>query len=65
MRRRALFVFDRENWCSVFFDVTAATGQLEVNDVEADEYVVFDQDGTVFEIRAEGTPCPSPRDRSA
>jgi hypothetical protein len=29
-------------------------GQLEANDVEADEYVVFDRDGTVFEICAEG-----------
>jgi len=52
--RRALFVFDRENWCSVFPDVVEAAGQLEANDVEADEYVVFDQDGTVFEIWAEG-----------
>jgi hypothetical protein len=54
MARRALFVFDRENWCSVFPDVADAAGQLETNDVEADEYVVFDQDGTVFEIWAEG-----------
>jgi hypothetical protein len=54
MGRRALFVFDRGNWCSVFPDVAEAGGQLEVNDVEADEYVVFDQDGTVFAIWAEG-----------
>jgi hypothetical protein len=54
MARRALFVFDRENECSVFSDVAEATGQLEANDVEADEYVVFDQAGTVFEIWAEG-----------
>ena len=54
MARRALFVFDRENWCSVFSDVAEAAGQLEVNDVEADEYVVFDQGGTVFETWAEG-----------
>jgi hypothetical protein len=38
----------------VFSDVAEATGQLEANDVEADEYVVFDNDGTVFEIWAEG-----------
>jgi hypothetical protein len=54
MARRALFVFDRENSCSVFPDAAEATGQLEANDVEAGEYVVFDQDGTVFEIWAEG-----------
>jgi hypothetical protein len=54
MAGRALFVFDRENWCYVFPDVAEATGQLEANDVEAGEYVVFDQDGTVFEIWAEG-----------
>ena len=54
MSRRALFVFDRENCCSVFPDIAEATGQLEANDVETGEYVVFDQDGTVFEIWAEG-----------
>jgi hypothetical protein len=54
MAPRALFVFDRENECSVFADVDEASGDLEANDVEADEYVVFDQDGTVFEIWAEG-----------
>jgi hypothetical protein len=54
MARRALFVFDRENECSVFSDVAEATGQLEANDVEAGEYVVFDQDGTVLELWAEG-----------
>jgi len=53
MARRALFVFDRENWCCVFPDAEAAA-QLEANDVEADEYVVFDQDGRVLEIWAEG-----------
>ena len=52
MARRALFVFDRKNRCYVFPDAEAA-GRLEVNDVEADEYVVFDQDGRVFEISAE------------
>jgi hypothetical protein len=54
MARRALFAFDRENWCYVFPDIAAAAGQLEANDVEADEYVVFDHDGTVLEIWAEG-----------
>jgi hypothetical protein len=54
MARRALFVFDRDNWCSVFPDVADAVGQLEANDVEAGEYAVFDQDGTVFAIWAEG-----------
>jgi hypothetical protein len=54
MARRALFVFDRENSCSVFSDAAEAAGQLEANDVETGEYVVFDQDGTVFEIWAEG-----------
>jgi hypothetical protein len=52
--RCTLFVFDRDNWCSVFADVDDATGQLETNDVEAGEYVVFDHDGTVFTIWAEG-----------
>jgi hypothetical protein len=52
--RRALFVFDRDNWCSVFPDVAEAAGQLEANDVEAGEYVVFDQAGTAFDIWAEG-----------
>jgi hypothetical protein len=54
MAPRALFVFDRGNWCSVFSDIAHAAGDLETNDVEADEYVVFDQDGTVVEIWAEG-----------
>jgi len=54
MARRALFVFDRENWSSVFPDVAEATGQLEANDVEADEYIVFVEDGTVLEISADG-----------
>ncbi len=54
MARGALFVFDRENWCSVFRDEAEAAGQLEANDVEAAEYVAFDQDGTVMEIAADG-----------
>jgi hypothetical protein len=54
MARRALFVFDRDNECSVFPDVAETAGQLEANDVQAGEYVVFDQDGTVLEIWADG-----------
>ena len=50
----ALFVFDRDNWCSAFPDVADAAGDLEANDVEADEYVVFDHEGTVFETWVEG-----------
>ena len=63
MGRSALFVFDRENWCSVFRDAADASGQLEANDVEADEFVVFDQDGTVFTTWTEGqTVCLRPTD---
>jgi hypothetical protein len=54
MGRGALFVFDRDHWCYVFPDAADAAGDLEVNDVESGEYVVFDQDGTVFEASAEG-----------
>ena len=54
MAYRALFVFDQGNWCSVFADIDDAAGQLEANDVDAAEYVVFDQDGTVYELWAEG-----------
>jgi hypothetical protein len=50
----ALFVFDRDNWCSVFPDASAAAAELETNDVEADEYVAFDQDGAVFALWVEG-----------
>ena len=50
----ALFVFDRDGWCSVFPGAEDAAGDLEANDVEAGEYVVLDQHGTVFEIWAEG-----------
>jgi hypothetical protein len=53
MAVRALFVVDRDNWCYVFPSVAEAGGQLEANDVEAHEYIVFNQDGTVFEIWAE------------
>ena len=54
MAGRALFVFDTDNCCSVFSNVAEAAGQLEVADVEVGEYVVFDQDGRVCEIWAEG-----------
>jgi hypothetical protein len=49
-----LFVFDRDNWCSVFPSVADAEDDLEINDVEVGEYVVFDQDGTVFDARVDG-----------
>ena len=49
----ALFVFDRDDWCSVFPTVADAENDLEVADVEVGEYVVFDQDGTVFEARVD------------
>jgi len=52
--RHAIFAFDQENWCSVFIDVGEASGRLEANDVDAGEYVVFDQDGTVFETWTDG-----------
>ena len=64
MARRALFVFDRDNWCYVFPSVVDATGKLEVNDVEAGEYMMFDHDGAVFDIQAEGLQIRlSPTDR--
>jgi hypothetical protein len=49
-----LFAFDQDNECSVFADAADAAVQLESNDVGAGEYVVFGQDGTVFEIWTEG-----------
>jgi hypothetical protein len=54
MAHHALFVFDQDNWCSVFADADDAAGQLETNDVDAGEYVVFDQDGTVYNLWTEG-----------
>jgi hypothetical protein len=51
---RALFVFDQDNWCYVFADADDAAGQLETNDVDAGEYVAFDQDGTVYELWTQG-----------
>ena len=54
MSTRALFVFDRDNWCYVFPSVEDTENGLEANDVDADEYVVLDQDGTVFESSLEG-----------
>jgi hypothetical protein len=50
---RALFVFDRENRCSVFPGPEQAAVELVVNDVSADEYVAFDEHGTVFRLWAE------------
>jgi hypothetical protein len=54
MAAKALFVFDRENWCSVFPGPEQASAELEINDVGADEYVAFDEHGTVFRLWAEG-----------
>jgi hypothetical protein len=60
---RALFVFDRENWCSVLQGPEQAAVALEAADVDADEYAAFDERGTVFrlwtageEVRVEATP---------
>jgi hypothetical protein len=54
MAARALFVFDRDNWCSVFAGPEHAAVELEVNDADADEYVAFDEYGRVFTLRADG-----------
>ena len=54
MAARALFVFDRDNWCSVFPGREQAAVELEVNDVTADEYIAFDEHGTVFRLWPEG-----------
>jgi hypothetical protein len=55
MGTRALFVFDRENWCSVFPGPEQAAGGLELNDVDADEYVAFDEHGAVYALYIEET----------
>ena len=47
---RAIFVFDRENWCSVFPDAEQAAADLETADVEVGEYVAFDDSGTVYRL---------------
>ena len=54
MSLRAVFAFDRENWCSVFRRMEAAEAGLEVNDVDTDEYVLFGDDGTVLAAAVEG-----------
>jgi hypothetical protein len=51
---RALFVFDRENWCSVFSGPEHAEAQLEAADVDANEYVAFDEGGTLFRVSTTG-----------
>ena len=51
---RAVFAFDRENWCHVFRSADEAAAQLEVADVEADEYVLFGDDGSVFVASVDG-----------
>lgn len=54
MSVRAVFAFDRENWCSVFRSPDETAARLEVNDVEADEYVLFGNDGSVFVASVDG-----------
>jgi hypothetical protein len=51
---RALFVFDQDNWCSVFQGPEQAAAELESADVDADEYVAFDEHGTVFRLWTAG-----------
>lgn len=50
----AVFAFDRENWCSVFCDGEEAEASIEVIDVEANEYVLFDDEGTVLNVSLDG-----------
>jgi hypothetical protein len=52
-RHRAIFVFDRENWCSVFGNVDEAEDDLETPDVEAHEHRIYADDGTVFDARSD------------
>jgi hypothetical protein len=52
---RTLFVFDRENWCSVFSGPEEAAANLETADVDANEYIAFDEHGAMFTLRAAGT----------
>jgi hypothetical protein len=54
MAARAIFVFDRDDWCSVFPGPEQAAVELEINDVDEDEYIAFDEHGTVFKLWAEG-----------
>jgi hypothetical protein len=51
---RAIFVFGRDNDCSVFRRAEDAAGELEAPDVEDDEYVAFDDGGTVYRLWATG-----------
>jgi hypothetical protein len=51
---RALFIFDQDNWCSVFRGPEQAAANLEAADVEANEYVAFDECGRVFRLWAAG-----------
>jgi hypothetical protein len=62
---RALFVFDRDNWCSVFQGPEQAAGDLEAADVEADEYVAFDERGTVFRLWQQASTSTLRRPRNA
>jgi hypothetical protein len=51
---RALFIFDQDNWCSVFQGPDQAAAELEAADVDANEYVAFDERGTVFRLWTAG-----------
>jgi hypothetical protein len=51
---RALFVFDQDNWCSVFPGPEQAAAELEAADVDANEYVAFDEQGTVYRLWTAG-----------
>lgn len=54
MSVRAVFAFDQDDWCSVFRSADEAAADLEVNDVEANEYVLFGDDGAVFVASVDG-----------
>jgi hypothetical protein len=47
MTVRAVFIFDRDDWCSVFASPEEAAANLEINDVESHEYAGFTDDGRV------------------
>ena len=47
MTVRAVFIFDRDDWCSVFASPDEAAANLEINDVESHEYAGFTDDGRV------------------
>jgi hypothetical protein len=49
---RALFVFDRDNWCSVFHAPGEAAAELEANDVEADVHLATTPEHDEDQLRA-------------